>query len=135
MVFGEITDARNVRSTKSSVSLPKPCHVPMVSSRKKQLTFARTADILSPERPNLQIQTIEGHEVEVLPSSWAAEDSEAVVEADSAEEVSVEEASEAVEPAAVFKVQPLSGILSIAKDLYTSTFMYSRSFASLWMTK
>ena len=82
----------------------------MVTSRKKRLTYARIADTLLPERPNLPILTTEGHEVEVLPSSWAAEDSEAVVEVVSAEEVSVEEvsveeASEAVELAAVFKLK------------------------------
>ena len=71
----------------------------MVSLQNKPLIFAKIADIPLPERPNLPTQTIEGHEEEADLSSWV-EASVAEVVADSAEEVSVEVASEAVEPEA-----------------------------------
>jgi hypothetical protein len=74
----------------------------MDSYQKKQLTFAKIAGTPLQERPSLPTRTIEVHEAEVLPSSWVAEGSVAV-EADSAEEVSVEVASEAVVPVVDFK--------------------------------
>ena len=74
----------------------------MVTSLKRPLTFAKTADIPLPERPNHPILTSEDHEEEADRFSWA-EASVDEVEADSAEEVLVEVASEAVELAADFK--------------------------------
>ena len=72
----------------------------MVTSRRKLLICAKTADIPLPERPNLPTLTIGDRAAEVLLSSWVAEAEE--VEA-SAEEALVEVASEAVEPVADFK--------------------------------
>ena len=103
MPYGTRTAAQSARNIKSNASPHKSSRVPMDSFQKKQLTFAKTADIPLHERPSLPTRTIEVHEAEVLPSSWVAEASEAV-EADSAEEASVEVASEAVEPEADFKV-------------------------------
>ena len=74
----------------------------MVTSRRKLLICAKTADIPLPERPNHPTLTSEDHEEEADRSSWA-EASVAEVEADSAEEALVEVASEAVEPVADFK--------------------------------
>jgi hypothetical protein len=84
----------------------------MVSSQKKPLTFAKIADTLSNERPNHPTPTIEVHEAEALLSSWVAEASEVVAEADSAEEVSAEVASEAVEPEAGFKIRNSFGFFA-----------------------
>jgi hypothetical protein len=75
----------------------------MDSFQKKQLTFAKIAGTPLQERPSLPTRTIAALVVEVLPSSWVAEASEAV-EADSAEEASVEVASEAVVPVVDFRI-------------------------------
>jgi hypothetical protein len=79
--------------------------VPTVSSQKKPLIFVRIVAIHLLENPNLPIRISEVREaVVVLLSSWVVEDSEAV-EADSAEEASVEVASEAVVLEADFKLR------------------------------
>jgi hypothetical protein len=96
----------------------------MDSLQKKQLTFAKIADTPLFERPSLPIRISADREVVVaLLSSWVAEVSEAE-EVDSAEEASVEVASEAVVQEADFKVRTSVVILSIAKDLMTPTLCF-----------
>ena len=75
----------------------------MVSSQKRQLIFVEIVDIPLDGRANHPIQTTGDQEAVVLPSSWVVEVLVAMVEADSAEVVSVVVASVAVEPVAGFK--------------------------------
>jgi len=113
MAYGEATDAQSARSTRSSVSHQTSYHVPTDSSPKRRLIFANIADIPSPGKASLPTPTSGGREAEDLPSSWVAEDSEAVAEEDSEEVASVEEVSEAVVQAADFKLRKKMKIRSI----------------------
>ena len=87
---------------------------------KKLLIFVKIADIPSTERPSQAIRITATLEEEPDQSSWE-EASVAEEVAVSAEVASEAEVSEAVEPEAGFKVRTSFVILSIAKDLITST--------------